>query len=432
MRVPFVRDVMTMQVGQAIALLCGFLSSILLARLLGLGEFGKYAVILSFTGMFSLVTNLGQNYTTLTFLSEARARKNAEDQRKILHYYFFLTLCTEALLLLLLPFLPMVAAHLYGDASMGRLAQLLFLGAMADPFYGFVSISLQSIRQIRLLTILDNASIVFQLGISILLILWGFGAAGPILGACIDSFLFAAIGIALYPSLHRQHGLPSVGEILRIKGLRHIGHYAKQGIWITIDKSLGNLYPNLFLFILSTQATAPVVGLMRLAFKLAALPATIGLASVSKLAGSVIPQLAGKGKGILRTSIRRLATHSLSIHILMSAAAAIIVPFCIPYVYGPAYAVATIPFLVITVLNLPLVFHMLITPIVRVYSLAQWNALIAAGALIAAVGAFFGCSVILPPTISLYLSLTVYQCVSLLTAFPAWNVLHPHASRPST
>src|SRR3989338_9099405 len=87
----FVRDVATMQVGRMVTIGCNFAASILYARFLGIGGHGSFAVVLAFTGVFWLVTNLGQQITLTTFLAEAWGRKDKTAMREIAHYYIVLS-----------------------------------------------------------------------------------------------------------------------------------------------------------------------------------------------------------------------------------------------------------------------------------------------------------------------------------------------------
>src|SRR3989338_10490492 len=86
-RVPFVRDVTIMQFGRLVTIGCSFLASILYVRYLGLGGYADYAVVLAYTGTVGLLTNLGQQATTLTFFAEAYGRKDRAALARVLQYY---------------------------------------------------------------------------------------------------------------------------------------------------------------------------------------------------------------------------------------------------------------------------------------------------------------------------------------------------------
>src|SRR5438477_5213149 len=108
-RIRFVRDIVTMQIGKFVPMVAGLLSSTLYARILGLGGYGDYAVVLAMTGVLGFVTNLGQHYATMTFLAEAYGRKDRRAQAEAGHYYAVMSLGTIVLLAVVLPFLPALA-----------------------------------------------------------------------------------------------------------------------------------------------------------------------------------------------------------------------------------------------------------------------------------------------------------------------------------
>lgn len=423
LRVPFVRDLATLQVGQVVGTACGFLSSILFARLLGLGGYGQYAVVLAFTGMFGFVTNLGQGATAVTFLAEAHGRQDRAALARVLHYYLTVSLLTMLILTVLLPFLPAITEAIYGDATFGRWAQIIFLSSLIDPIFTGMAIALQTAREIRTLTILENGRITVQLGLGVLLLLAGYGVAGMLLGALIGTGIFAIIALGFYPRLRRTHGFPSLREILGGGNGASIWRYARDGFWIAVDKNIANLYPTLFLFLLSTRAPESVVGLLRLAFKLGNLPASFVLGNISRMASSVIPTLAARGIKVIRGILRTLALHATLLHGGATLAAVILIPPLLPIVYGEAYRVAAFPFVIIAVLHLSLVLHAVTTPILRLYSKTHWAVIANIAGMTGSAALFVGLSRIIPQTHALYTSLFFYHAVISLLVFPISRLL---------
>ncbi len=419
-RTRFVRDVLTMQVGKLIPLLCGFLSSILLARVLGIGGYGTYAVVLAFTGMAGLVTNLGQQTTALTFFAEAYGRKDAHDMRQVAHYYFVMALGTIALLGILLPFLPAIAGLLYGRPELGRLAQLVFLASMFDPLYSFVPLVLQVVREIRVLTVVENTYTALQLAISLLLALT-LGVRGVLLGSLATSVLSVFAGMGLYAWVTRKYPVPRLGEIMGMRGMQSWWPYARQGLWMAVSKNLSNLYPNAFLFFLSLRAPDSVVGLMRLAFKFAGLPANYILTNISRMASSVIPALKNAGRETFLRNVRRLQRYAFLLHLGTSVGAGIAVPLFFPLLYGKDFSGALFPFEVILALHLTLAFHAVATPLFRVTGKTSVSVGIQCIAVALAALTFFALlSAGVRPTLALYAALAVYHGINLFIVEQAW------------
>lgn len=416
-RIPFVRDVATMQTGQIVTTGCGFLASIFFARLLGLQGYGTYAIVLAFAGTLGFVTNLGQQATTLTFLSEAIGAKDAKKTREVLHYYVMLSLCSITIIGIAILFLPAAAEAMYDNAEIGKLARIILFSSMIDPVFVFGTIVLQAVREIRILMILENVRIALQLGLSILFLSMGMGVAGILLGTLIGTGVLSIWSVVLYGKARQKHNLPSWKDIIAIKEFSHIKKFGKDGIWIAIDKNIGNLYPNLFMVILGIYAQESVVGLMRLAFKLGNLPSTFVLINISKMSASVIPTLAGSGASI-RKSMLKLAAYSGLIHIGITAAAIILVPMFITTVYGEAYRVAMYPFMVIAVLHLTSVIHVMTTPVLRLYSRIYYATMFNLVAFTLSLGTFFALLKSTKITYALYVALIAYHCITVMIIIP--------------
>lgn len=422
-RIPFIRDVTTMQFGRIAQILLNFIASIVYARFLGLTGYGEYAVILAFTGTVGLLTNLGQQATTLTFFAEAYGRKDRAALARVLHYYIITAAATAALLAVLSLLSPVITQWIYGQRQIGILAGLVFVSSIGELPFILVSIVLQTVREIRVLTLLENAKNILQLVTAVLLLVFGFGVLGLLLSSLIASVVLSVIAILLYPTLRRKFNLPTIQEALAAGNSSQFRRYTRDGIWIAIDKSLGSLYPNIFLFIISTQVAPAIIGLLRLGMKLADLPSSVALSSISRLASSAIPVMVGKGKHALRSSLIRLTKHTAALHFGISAAAAVVVPVLLPVVYGPNFQPAVYPFLVILVLNLTLALHAIATPILRISSKIHLAAILNSVATVVGVGLFFLLADFVRPLWALYIALGVYHSIIGLLFFPVMMTL---------
>lgn len=431
-RVPFVRDVTTMQVGRLVTIAASFLASILYVRYLGLAGYGEYAVVLAYTGTVGLFTNLGQQATTLTFFAEAYGRKDTAAGARVMHYYLVTSAGAAMLLGILAMLSPLLTEWIYDRSAIGLLAGLVFASSMCELPFIFVSIILQTVREIRLLTLLENCKTLLQLSIAVALLAAGFGVPGLLISSLAAAAVFSMIGIGLFPRLRKRYGLPGIRDAFRHGDASHIVRYGKDGIWIAVDKSLGNLYPNIFLFVFSMQVTPAVVGLLRLGMKLAELPSSFVLSGISRLASSAIPVIIGKGKTALHASLTKLIKNTAALHLGVSLAAAILVPPLLPIVYGENFQPAVYPFLVILILNLSLAFHAIATPILRISSQIHIAAYLNAVATIVGIGLFFTLGFVMRPMWALYIALAVYHGIIALTFIPVANTIRRATIRGET
>lgn len=407
--VPFVRDVATLQVGQLVAIGCNFLTSVLYARLLGLSSYGQYAVVLAFTAIFGMFTNLGQQTTAITFLAETYAARDRRGMAQVMHYYVWMSVGTIALLSIFILLLPQLSEWLYGARFIGELGRLVFLASILDMPFIFLTIVLQTVRRIRLLTLLENTYVIFQMAITALLVLLGMGVSGILLGSAAASLVFSVVGLVLYGRIQKEEGMPGFREVLRVRGWAHLRRYGSEGMWITIDKIIGNLYPNIFLFFFSIQAPASVMGLLRIAFKLAHLPSSFSLTSISRISQSVIPILMQRGRDVLLQNIRKLVIRTVLLHTVVTAAAMVLISLFLPIVYGESFRPAVFPFLVIVTLNLCSALHTFTTPILRLFSRIYIATIFNICSMALAIGTFFLLQDMLSPIRALYIALAVYN-----------------------
>lgn len=422
-RIPFVRDLVTMQLGKAVPIVTGLLSSILFPNLLGLEGYGQYAVVLSLVGVLGIVTNLGQQNAALAFLAEAYGKKDTAGMRSVGRYYFTASAAMILLLLILLPILPELSVWMYGNDAVGRLAQIVFLASMLDPLFNYCAIILQTVREIRFLTILENTYTVVQLGLSVLLILRGWGVAGMLWGSTFTSLLSVGVALCILPGVERRYRLPRLWTLL-IPDFKAVKTYASAGFWIAIDKNVGNLYPNLFMVALSTRAPQSAVGLVRLAYKFANLPSSLVLSNISRLASSVVPTLMGEGRRV-RDALLRLLRSTVLVHVLASAGAAACIPLLFPLFYGQGFGDALRPFWAILVLQLPLAIHALLTPVLRTKNRVYWATIFNCVGFAAGLGAFYlTAQSILSPLWAFTLALAVYQSIAICIVFPVARLLH--------
>ena len=432
LKIPFVRDFATLQVGQVIALACGFISLPLYTRLLGPDGYGLYGLALAFSGIAGFFTNLGQQYTTLTFFAEAHARRDRQQLREVLWYYIALSGIAIAMMLVLMPVLPALAGWLGNAPQVGSLARLVFLSAIFDPVFTFVATALQVVRRIRLLTILDNVKTIAQLLISIGLLLLGWGVAGLLWGSVITSGVFAVISAVIYAHIRVTEGLPGLREAIEYREARHVWSYVKNGIWITLDKNIAGLFPNVFFLALGARTSLSTVGLVQLGYKLSAV-ALLPISNVSRLASSVIPSLVRQGGDVLRGNVRRLLSHTAMLQATVSVAALAAYPFIIPWFSGRNFQGSFFPFLVFVLCNMLLLSDVVATPLLRLTSKIYIATILNAVGMLGGIGLFFLLSNTLAPVRAFYTGIIFYHVIMSLVIIPTMDLLrHPVAANAHT
>lgn len=428
LKIPFVRDFATLQAGQIIALGCGFISLPLYTRLLGPDGYGLYGLVFAFSRIAGFFGNLGQQYTTLTFMAEAHARRDRQALREILWYYVAVSGIAVMVMIALLPVLPTLAGWLGNDRSVGTLARLVLLSAMFDPVFTFVATALQVVRRIRLLTILDNVKTVVQLILSVAFLLLGWHVAGLLWASVITAVIFAGISAAIYMRIRVSEGLPSLREAFVFREGRHVWAYVKNGIWITLDKNIASLFPSIFFLALGARASLATVGLVQLGYKLSGFT-MLPTSNVNRLAASVLPSLVRQGTDILHANVRRLLTHTALLQVAVSVAALLAYPLVIPWISGRDFTGSFFPFLVFVVCNVLLVSDVVATPLLRLTSKIYIATVLNAVGMLGGIGLFFLLAGTIAPVRAFYAGLFLYHVVMSLIIIPTLQLLrHPVAA----
>lgn len=392
----FVRDVLTLQVGSVFGTGIALVKSVLFARLLGIDAFGVYATVLAFTGTASIFVNLGQNQAALTFFAERNARGDRRGMGMVLKYYLTLSSIGATILLGLGLAAPRLSVMLYDDASMGALARLAFLAILAGSFDTFFTIQLQAVRAIRTLSILENINALLQLSITVALLALGHGVAGIFIGLGVSNLLMLCIYTATSRHSLRGHSLPTLQEAVR--GTESIRPLLKQGLWIAVDKNIGNLFPQSFFFILSLFSAPAVVGVAQLAFKIGSLPKILLLPHIVRMSTTVFPAIhALSDHSGLRKTWMFMVKHALAFHAIISLGSLIVLPPLTVLFYGREFGDVIQPMLWLLLIQIISALNVGNSPLYRLLGKARVPALFGAVALPIQLAAFVGLLHLLPP-----------------------------------
>lgn len=368
LRRPFVQGLAKLQVGSVVTMATGLASSIIFSRLLGLEQYGYYAVVAAFAGLVTIVASLGQEITLTTFLSEAAARKSARDIRSVLTYFLQVSAVTTIIYIVLILAAPLLADLLQGDARAGEIARLAIVNAALQWPAVLLFLSLQLNKRIGTMAFLENARSILQVALGTLFLALGLGVEGILLGQLFISLLYVPLCLLLYRKVRVTLGFPSLESLVPSIFHRNTGMYWKQGLWISADRGIANnIYPNAFFMVLNAVASLEVVGLFRLALRLAELPRSLVMPSVSRMANVAIPRLTTLDRKSLKRACIQLMAGSFGLHLLAVLGAAVFVPPLLPYVYGTAFVGAIPAFLLLLPINLFASLQVVAVPLLRLF-----------------------------------------------------------------
>ncbi|MBI4129251.1 oligosaccharide flippase family protein [Candidatus Peregrinibacteria bacterium] len=409
----FARDVLTLQAGSVMGAGIALLKSVLFARLLGIESFGVYATVLAFTGTASIFINFGQNQAALTFFAERHARGDRHGMGIVLKYYLTLS-SLGALILLCLSFIaPTLSAILYDNAAIGTLASLAFLATLAGSFDTFFTIQLQAVREIRALTVLENINALLQLLLAGTLLATGHGVAGIFIGLGASNLLMLCVYTAVSRRNLSGRQIPGIWESIWSNG--SIRPFLRQGLWIAVDKNIGNLFPQSFFFVLSIFSTPAIVGVAQLAFKISSLPKILLLPHIVRMGTTVLPSIHAHRNGLadLRKAWTLMVKHALFFHATLSIGSLLALPPLTLFFYGWEFSDVIAPSLWLLLIHIISALNVGNSPLYRLLGKAHIPALFGMMALPLQLLAFIGLLRILPPLPAFVWTVLIVYCSNL-------------------
>lgn len=375
--VPFVRDVLTIQVGSSLYMAATFVASIVFARVLGVGGYGLFAVVTAFVGTVTTILNLGQGPSLLVFFAEQHGKRNREGMAAVLRNFIHIAIFNSLVLLCFALFAPRVSDWLYPASGIGTFARILFLFQAMDIWNSMGLILLQALRRIRAKVLLEQGQNIGYLALAVASLFLGYGVLGIVLSQLIVSAVFLFLNVTTLRSVGRSEGLPGVRDLLRLRFSATLPYFF-QGILISLDKNIGNIFPQGLFFLLSLAAPPSVVGIVQIAVRLSVLPKTVLLPQVVDLSTTVLAALRSRGVKVLRQNALRIIKHAFAFHVLMSIGAALTLPIIIALAYGPAYRAAIPMTLILIPLNLPNSLCVTNSPLLRLFRKIHLSIILAA------------------------------------------------------
>lgn len=364
--IAFVRDILTMQSGTIVYLAATFLSSVVFARVLGVEQYGIYAVALALVGTINTFINFGQGSALLVFFSENFGKKDRAGMAAVVRNFVDVSAVCSLLLLLAAFLAPQLSVWIYDRSDIGIFSAILFLSAAIDIWNSLPIVLLQATRTVRQKVILEQSANVSFIALAILSLLLGYGIMGIVVSQLLAGCIFLPISFIVLRRSARSLALPGIRDVLHVR-FAETRPYLVQGLLFSADKSIGNLFPNGLFFIMSFVTTPGIVGLCRIAMKFSTLPRTLILPQVVELSTTVLSSLKAQGIDVLRRSTATIIKHTVAIHAAMSFGALLLVPPIMYFLYGPEYAAAIPLTLWLILLSLPISLCIANSPILRLF-----------------------------------------------------------------
>ncbi len=311
LRRKFVQDTLVLQIGSIIRVGLNFVSSVLIARLMGPASYGEWALTASFFAIWQSFNLTGIGPSTLTRLSAAVGARDNGEALNLLAFYVRVMLmwalpCIAFMTLVGIPLASRLYTQefaLFGgvtiaqpDSRIGIMAALYAWVLLPDGFYNMIVIALQSRREMRLVALLMDAN-------ALILAICVVGAlvisptlAGMVAGRLAYSFVSMLLALWLYARVRPggQFPLPPMGAILAHARRVALRPYWRFGVVIALDRNVANLFIQLPVQLVGIFAGTEAAGYLQLALRAVQLPNNLTSALFDNLQ-AVVPQAVGRG-----------------------------------------------------------------------------------------------------------------------------------------
>lgn len=340
----FVRETAVMQIGMFVTLATYLLTSVVLARVLGPYEFGRYTIAFTLYTFVFFVGNLGVTTTSVSRYSKACGAKDEAQKIRCLAQLLRVFFVMVVAVVLLGAAMPAFTSWYYEDAEVGWYAWALCLLGPVELTNAFMLVVLQGGRRAADYVLYDNAC-----GATRLVVIFFALVVEPSLGSVIAAYLisgatYGAFGLRLY-QLARREGDPAgspppLRDVVRASLRVDTEGLFSSGTMIAIGKNGAALFRSLVLLLIGDASGPAALGNFRVGF-------TFMWAVQQFLGGlqrAVLPALgfrlgrSGDDPAKFRRDLIRVCLGTGLLFIAVTAVLCLLAPFVLRTLYGARYA----------------------------------------------------------------------------------------------
>lgn len=331
----------------------GFVTSVMLARLLGPSGYGLIALVSLVLSIVDTLGDFGLTMSAVRAISRALGPE-PEHARRLAGAFFSLGLIANSLAALGGILLAGPIARVILERPEAELyLRLAMIGLFSVAFNGFVTAVLQSLGRFgRLAAVQVLSAVTYLIGIVGLAVLDRLDIATVVLLGALNPLVGFVVGLRFLPP-----GFFSITEAFTRPARRGWRELMSFGKWLWISSILSLLASQLDLLLLGRWASPVVVGIYALAFNLAMKMDILNQAHLTVVLPSVS---ALRTPGEMRTFIFRSLTRST----MLAVGLALAIPFVRPFIstfYGTEY-VGAVP--VLFVLVVVVLFDLVTSPLI--------------------------------------------------------------------
>ena len=342
----FIRNVATLQVGSFGGTVVQAIVGILIARILQPELLGIYSLAFGLAATTSLVIGMGIQEAVSSMLGRAYAQKDKVEVENILGFMFKITFLATLAVLVFSFFLPSIANKLYGNSVIGIYASIIVVAVVLSSFFFTLAYSVfQVTGRIKSLTYLIVTDQSLRSGLSLVLVIAGFGVLGAVSGHLVGALIIFISSAWLFGNLRTGDSIfPSLCQL--VVGAKRVSFKKYFGFtfWVALDRNMGNLFMALPVILTGIYVTTSEVSFFRLAFGYVNLALSL-LGPISVLLNVEFPKLQIENKEKLVKNFKKVSLYGLGISTLLTVVAVIVSPIAFKILYGENF-LPSVPYVI--------------------------------------------------------------------------------------
>lgn len=334
----FIKNVVTLQVGNFSGVVIQAGIGIFIARLLRPDLFGIYSLAIGMAGITSLILGMGIQEGVSSLLGRAYAKKDGVEIENILGFMLKTTFLAAFVVILISVFLSNIADKLYGNSVIGVYAAIVVVASVfSSLFFTLTYSSFQVVGRVKSLGLLIFSDQSVRYVLSLVFTLIGFGVLGAVSGQLIGAILIFIISAVLFSNFSKKEPLfPTLSRLVIIAKNANLKKYFGFTFWVALDRNMGNVYMALPVILTGIYVTASDVSFFKLAFGYTNLVLSL-LGPISILLNVEFPKIQVTDKEQLYANFKKVSLYSLGLSILMVVGAAVVSPIAFKFLYGESY-----------------------------------------------------------------------------------------------
>jgi O-antigen/teichoic acid export membrane protein len=336
----FVRDTLTLQAGQGVALVVQAVVSLVVLRLLGPEHFGVWTLSQAFITVAGLLDPSAAHRVALVEVARSLGADDRAALRDALAAFLRVSATVNVALAVALALAaPVVAREVYSRTEVGLWAAWLGLVRVVDLPWSLLVVVQHGRRRMTSLVGFESVRQILSSLLAVALLLAGLKVGGLVAAQLAASVGAAITGLVVYRRIPAEDPRFPTWRELAVRA-REVAVRARFwfGMRIAVDKNLGTLATQLPVLMLGALSPT-TVGYYAAALRVVALPQPL-ITGLARNLETVLPQKAGESLAAMRRAFVTATWLSGGLWIVVTLVVALAGPPLLPLVAGASFTPA--------------------------------------------------------------------------------------------